>query len=130
MIGTAYFLGWAISSIIWPFLPANIGLKPFVTAGYAATVVIQSCELLTGNLNILIMLNFLDGLTNQLKQQLAVVYFGELVPEQYTYIPLLMFGFFTSSIPTCGALFFRYIANDWVYFQLLCILGMAICTGF
>ncbi|CDW82353.1 solute carrier family member 5 [Stylonychia lemnae] len=129
LLGSMYFAGWTVSCIFVPRLSDLYGRKWPVLISSIASVAIYTGLILSRNINLSIALFFLLGLGCTGKSSTLYVYMLELVPSnRQTYVGTYML-FADGSTMILLSLYFRFISNDWFWFQLYGVIATGVSTA-
>lgn len=83
MIGSAYFVGWVATLIFMPRLSDLYSRKWFYLIGMMVNLLIYTGLFLCTNINVVIVLVFLDGCTSTPRVTIGYVYLIEMVPKKW-----------------------------------------------
>lgn len=81
-IGGAYFIGWALFSLVVPGLAYSIGRKPVMIASFFGSSGAIGLMLLLSDTYLLILLSFIVGLSAPGRISISFCYLCEVMPQK------------------------------------------------
>lgn len=123
-----YFAGWTASCLFVPRLSDIYGRKIPALISSVVSIPIYIGLILSRSITLSIILFFLLGLTCTGKASTAYVYLLEYIPKnRVTWVGSYML-FADGSTMIFSSIYFRYITNDWLAFQIYGVVVLSIST--
>ena len=117
-LGSAFFIGWTISSVLLPKLADQIGRKPVLLATYVILIPISIAVLVSKSLTFTIIMLFFLGMTASGTCTIVFVFTIEAIVPDWR--PTAGSLFNVSAFSQCFLIgfYFKFISNQSVYILL------------